>query len=67
LAILNVLWYTFKVMNTILKLKKANLLGRGGAGFPTWLKWKLVKKAKAEKKFVICNAAEGEPGVYFEL
>jgi len=51
-------------MNTILKLKKANLLGRGGAGFPTWLKWKLVKKAKAEKKFVICNAAEGEPGVF---
>jgi len=50
--------------NIVLKLKKANLLGRGGAGFPTWLKWKLVKKAQAEKKFVICNASEGEPGVF---
>jgi NADH:ubiquinone oxidoreductase subunit F (NADH-binding) len=50
--------------NIVLKLKKANLLGRGGAGFPTWLKWKLVKKAKAEKKFVVCNASEGEPGVF---
>ncbi|MDD3170693.1 MAG: NADH-ubiquinone oxidoreductase-F iron-sulfur binding region domain-containing protein [Candidatus Pacebacteria bacterium] len=50
--------------NIVLKLKKAGLSGRGGAGFPTWLKWKLVKKAKAEKKFVIVNASEGEPGVF---
>lgn len=46
------------------KIKKANLLGRGGAGFPTWLKWQLVLKAKGEKKYVICNGSEGEPGVY---
>jgi NADH:ubiquinone oxidoreductase subunit F (NADH-binding) len=48
----------------ILKLKESNLLGRGGAGFPTWLKWDLVKKAKGDKKYVICNASEGEPCVF---
>ncbi|MCX7778927.1 MAG: hypothetical protein N2259_01630 [Patescibacteria group bacterium] len=48
----------------IIKLKKTNLTGRGGAAFPTWLKWQAVKKAKSEKKYVICNASEGEPGVY---
>jgi len=48
----------------ILKLKESNLLGRGGAGFPTWLKWDLVKKAKGNKKYVICNTSEGEPCVF---
>jgi NADH:ubiquinone oxidoreductase subunit F (NADH-binding) len=51
-------------MNIISKLKESNLLGRGGAGFPTYLKWDLVKKAKGEKKYVICNASEGEPFVF---
>jgi NADH:ubiquinone oxidoreductase subunit F (NADH-binding) len=46
------------------KLKKYNLLGRGGAGFPTGLKWEAVKNAKGEKKFVVCNASEGEPGTF---
>jgi len=50
-------------MNIIKKLKKANLKGRGGAGFPTWLKWDMTKKAKGKYKYVVCNAAEGEPGV----
>jgi NADH:ubiquinone oxidoreductase subunit F (NADH-binding) len=50
--------------NIIAKLKKENLLGRGGAEFPTGLKWEMVKKAKAKKKYVICNASEGEPGVF---
>ncbi len=50
-------------MNIIAKLKKANLKGRGGAGFPTWLKWDMVKKAKGKDKYVVCNLAEGEPGV----
>ncbi len=46
------------------KLKKSNLTGRGGAGFPTGLKWEAVKNAKGEKKFVICNASEGEPETF---
>lgn len=51
-------------MDIIEKLKKAELKGRGGAEFPTGLKWEMVKKEKAEKKYVICNASEGEPGVF---
>jgi NADH:ubiquinone oxidoreductase subunit F (NADH-binding) len=46
----------------ITKLKKANLLGRGGASFPTYLKWEMVKKVKAEKKYIVANGSEGEPG-----
>lgn len=48
----------------IAKLKKSGLLGRGGAGFPTGLKWKMVKANKGEKKYIICNGSEGEPGVF---
>lgn len=50
--------------NIISKLKKSGLLGRSGSGFPTGLKWELVKKTRAKKKYIICNAAEGEPGVF---
>jgi NADH:ubiquinone oxidoreductase subunit F (NADH-binding) len=49
------------VKNILLELKKYNLLGRSGSGFPTALKWQLVKKAKADKKYIICNCSEGEP------
>lgn len=45
------------------KIKEANLLGRGGGCFPTWQKWEMVKKADGKKKYVVCNASEGEPGV----
>lgn len=48
----------------IAKLKEQNLTGRGGAGFPTWLKWQAVREAKAEKKYIVCNAGEGEPKVF---
>lgn len=54
-------------MNTgdiIAKLKKHNLLGRSGSAFPTYLKWEMVKSAGAKKKYIICNAAEGEPNVF---
>ena len=50
-------------MNIINKIKKANLIGRGGGNFPTGMKWEMVKKAKGDQKYVICNASEGEPGV----
>lgn len=48
----------------ITKLKENELLGRGGAAFPTGLKWEMVKSAKAKKKYIICNASEGEPNVF---
>ena len=50
--------------NIIAKLKKSNLTGRGGSGFPTGLKWEAVKKEKAKKKYIVCNASEGEPNVF---
>jgi len=45
-------------------LEKSGLRGRGGAGFPTGTKWKFVRKAVGNKKYVICNADESEPGTF---
>ena len=42
-------------------VKDSGLRGRGGAGFPTGLKWEFAAKAEGDPKFVICNADEGEP------
>jgi [NiFe] hydrogenase diaphorase moiety large subunit len=42
----------------------SGLRGRGGAGFPTGLKWKLGREAEGEEKYIICNADEGEPGTF---
>ncbi|MDP7179987.1 MAG: NADH-ubiquinone oxidoreductase-F iron-sulfur binding region domain-containing protein [Candidatus Woesearchaeota archaeon] len=49
---------------TIALLKKKGLTGRGGAGFSTGLKWELTRKTKADERFIICNADEGEPGTF---
>ena len=46
------------------EIKKSGLRGRGGAGFPTGLKWEFTRKASGDEKYVICNADEGEPGTY---
>ena len=46
------------------EVKKSGLRGRGGAGFPTGLKWSFTKKEKSDIKYVICNADEGDPGAY---
>ena len=46
------------------QIKASGLRGRGGAGFPAGLKWELVRKTPGERKYVICNADEGEPGTY---
>jgi len=51
-------------VEVILEIKKAKLRGRGGAGFPTGLKWELCANAKSDVKYVICNADEGDPGAY---
>jgi NADH-quinone oxidoreductase subunit F/NADP-reducing hydrogenase subunit HndC len=48
------------------EMKISGLRGRGGAGFPTWLKWDLARKAAGDEKFVICNADEGDPGAYMD-
>jgi NADH:ubiquinone oxidoreductase subunit F (NADH-binding) len=45
-------------------LLNSNLTGRGGAGFPTGMKWDFCSKAKSEKKYVICNADEGDSGAF---
>lgn len=46
------------------ELISSELKGRGGAGFPTGLKWKLASEADSDQKYVICNADEGEPGTF---
>jgi NADH:ubiquinone oxidoreductase subunit F (NADH-binding) len=48
------------------EMKKSGLRGRGGAGFPTWLKWKLTRETKNEPRTMICNADEGDPGAYMD-
>ena len=50
----------------IAALKEAGLRGRGGAGFPTWLKWDLTRRADGEVKFILCNADEGDPGAFMD-
>ncbi len=46
------------------EIKKSKLRGRGGAGFPTAIKWEMMKKVETDKKYIICNADEGDPGAY---
>jgi len=48
------------------ELKISGLRGRGGAGFPIWLKWKLSADAEGDEKYVICNGDEGDPGAYMD-
>jgi NADH:ubiquinone oxidoreductase subunit F (NADH-binding)/(2Fe-2S) ferredoxin len=47
-------------------VKRSGLRGRGGAGFPTGLKWSFTRKATGERKFVLCNADEGDPGAFMD-
>jgi NADH-quinone oxidoreductase subunit F len=46
------------------EVKTSGLRGRGGAGFPTWIKWNGIPKDTAKTHYVLCNADEGEPGTY---
>ena len=50
--------------SVIEQIKSAKLRGRGGAGYSTGNKWEFLAKAKAEPKYIICNADEGDPGAY---
>jgi NADH:ubiquinone oxidoreductase subunit F (NADH-binding)/(2Fe-2S) ferredoxin len=47
-------------------IKKSGLRGRGGAGFPTGLKWEIASKNHADQKYVVCNADEGDPGAFMD-
>ncbi len=48
------------------EVKKSGLRGRGGAGFPTGMKWEFAYKSKDDKKYVCCNADEGDPGAFMD-
>jgi len=50
--------------NVIDLVKRSSLRGRGGAGFPTAMKWDVARKAPGEPKYIFCNADEGEPGTF---
>jgi NADH:ubiquinone oxidoreductase subunit F (NADH-binding)/(2Fe-2S) ferredoxin len=47
-------------------IKKSGLRGRGGAGFPTGLKWEIASRNSADQKYVVCNADEGDPGAFMD-
>ncbi len=57
---------TMKPEEVLNEVDISGLRGRGGAGFPTGRKWKAVRQAKSEIKYVICNADEGDPGAYMD-
>ena len=48
------------------EIKKSNLRGRGGAGFPTGKKWEQVAKQNSKEKYVVCNGDEGDPGAFMD-
>lgn len=48
------------------QIKVSGLAGRGGAGFPTWFKWNAARQAEGERKYLICNADEGDPGAFMD-
>ena len=50
----------------IAEIKKSGLRGRGGAGFPTGLKWEFCSKPESNEKYVVCNADEGDPGAFMD-
>jgi NADH-quinone oxidoreductase subunit F len=48
------------------EVKNSGIRGRGGAGFPTGIKWELVKKETSDTKYLICNGDEGDPGAFMD-
>ncbi len=50
----------------IAEMKTSALRGRGGAGFPTWMKWQLTRAQPAPQRYVICNGDEGDPGAFMD-
>ena len=64
-ALRNVL-FKMTQQQVIDEIKLSGLRGRGGAGFPTGLKWEFCRKAPGNQKYVICNADEGDPGAFMD-
>ena len=58
--------HEMKPVDVVNAITKSGLRGRGGAGYPTGLKWSLVAKATSDKKYVVCNADEGDPGAFMD-
>ncbi|MFW5842671.1 MAG: SLBB domain-containing protein, partial [Spirochaetota bacterium] len=58
--------FEFSPEETIEELKISGLRGRGGAGFPTWMKWNFTREVESDQKYVVCNADEGDPGAYMD-
>ena len=56
--------FTLKPEEIIDIIQKSGLRGRGGAGFPTGLKWRFTREAKGDPKYIVCNADEGDPGAF---
>jgi len=56
-------WEATRVIDTI---ERAGLRGRGGGGFPTGTKWRYARSAAGKRKFIICNADEGDPGAFMD-
>ncbi|MFW5777006.1 MAG: NADH-quinone oxidoreductase subunit NuoF [Spirochaetota bacterium] len=52
--------------DVVAELKASGLRGRGGAGFPTWMKWNFTREQESGQKYVVCNADEGDPGAYMD-
>ena len=52
--------------DVIEEINSSGLAGRGGAGFPTWFKWNAARQSAGEKKYLICNADEGDPGAFMD-
>ncbi len=48
------------------EIKKSGLRGRGGAGFPTYIKWQSAKNSAGDEKYIVCNADEGDPGAFMD-
>jgi NADH-quinone oxidoreductase subunit F/NADP-reducing hydrogenase subunit HndC len=58
--------FEWKGEDIIDELKTSGLRGRGGAGFPAWMKWDTTRKVESGVKYVVCNADEGDPGAYMD-
>jgi len=63
---LNKVLTSMKPQEVIDEIKLSGLRGRGGGGFPTGLKWQFAAKNKADQKYVVCNADEGDPGAFMD-
>ena len=63
---LNKVLTTMTPEDVIEEIKVSGLAGRGGAGFPTWFKWNAARQSTGEKKYLICNADEGDPGAFMD-